>query len=73
MKNCFLRIIRHCYGNPAYAEEKLGEYGQGILHFLYAELRGGTIAYAYEKKIVGLYMCTAELFLEVFMLLSENE
>ena len=33
------------YGNPAYAAEKLGEYGRAFC-FLYSELRG-TIAYAY--------------------------
>ena len=38
-----------CYGNPACAARKLGEYGKAF-SFLYTELRG-TIAYAYEKKI----------------------
>lgn len=37
------------YANPAYAVEKLGEYGK-LLSFLYAEMRGAVI-YAYEEKI----------------------
>ena len=48
-KELFPQNYTHCYGNPAYAEEKLGEYGRAFT-FLYAELRGA-IAYAYEKKI----------------------
>lgn len=36
------------YGNPAYAEKTLGDYGKAFT-FLYAELQG-TIAYAYEKS-----------------------
>ena len=52
-KELFPQNYTHCYGNPAYAEEKLGEYGRAFT-FLYAELRGA-IAYAYEKKNLGLY------------------
>ena len=44
----FPQNYAHCYGNPAYAKEKLGEYGKAFT-FLYTELRG-TIAYGYEKK-----------------------
>ena len=36
------------YGNPAYAQKMLGEYGK-VFTFLYTELYG-TIAYAFEKK-----------------------
>ena len=51
------------YGNPAYAEEKLGEYGK-VFTFLYAELFG-TICYAYEKELWDLTVAL-ELFLEVY-------
>ncbi|MGI6070296.1 MAG: aminopeptidase [Blautia sp.] len=51
------------YGNPAYAAEVLGEYGQ-LLSFLYTELRG-TVVYAYEKRIWDMVVCQ-ELFLEVY-------
>ena len=43
------------YGNPAYAQKMLGEYGK-VFTFLYTELHG-TIAYAFEKKH-GSYSCT---------------
>lgn len=44
------------YGNPAYAQKMLGEYGK-VFTFLYTELYG-TIAYAFEKKhgILRLYL-----------------
>lgn len=51
------------YGNPAYAAEKLGEYGK-LLSFLYSELRG-TIVYAFEKRIWDMTV-SQELFLEVY-------
>ena len=60
----------HCYGNPAYAMEKLGAYGKAFT-FLYAELRG-TIAYAYEKKFWD-YTIAAELFLEVYAAFEDEE
>ena len=41
------------YGNPAYAQKMLGEYGK-VFTFLYTELHGG-IAYAFEKKAMGSY------------------
>ena len=44
------------YGNPAYAQKMLGEYGK-VFTFLYTELHG-TIAYAFEKKSMGSYGCT---------------
>ena len=44
------------YGNPAYAQKMLGEYGK-VFTFLYTELYG-TIAYAFEKKSMGSYGCT---------------
>ena len=43
------------YGNPAYAQKMLGEYGK-VFTFLYTELHG-TIAYAFEKSM-GSYGCT---------------
>ncbi|MDO4339509.1 MAG: aminopeptidase [Eubacteriales bacterium] len=58
------------YGNPAYAQEKLGEYGQAFT-FLYAELRGD-IAYAYEKKWWD-YTVGMELFLEVYSAFCDTE
>lgn len=58
------------YGNPAYATEKLGEYGQSFC-FLYAELRG-TIVFAYEKKWWDYLVC-AELFLEIHSAFCEEE
>ena len=60
----------HCYGNPAYAAEKLGEYGKAF-SFLYAEIRG-IIVYAYEKKIWD-YTVAAELFLEVYAAFEDAE
>lgn len=58
------------YGNPAYAQEVLGEYGQAFT-FLYAELRGA-IVYAYEKRIEDLTV-TLELFLEVYAAFCSEE
>ena len=54
---------RQSYANPAYAAEKLGEYGK-LLSFLYAEMRGAVV-YAYEEKIWDLTVCQ-ELFLEIY-------
>lgn len=51
------------YGNPSYAKEMLGEFGQAFT-FLYAELRG-IIAYAYEKKWWD-FLAAMELFLEIY-------
>lgn len=52
------------YGNPAYAEEKLGaEYG-AVLSALYAEIRGA-ISYVYERKVEYLDILF-ELFIEVY-------
>lgn len=52
------------YGNPAYAEEKLGaEYG-AVLSALYAEIRGA-ISYVYEQKVEYLDILF-ELFIEVY-------
>ncbi|MBQ0001806.1 MAG: aminopeptidase [Clostridiales bacterium] len=51
------------YGNPAYAAEKLGEFGQ-VFSFLYKELHG-TIIYAFEKRDWD-YVVALELFLEVY-------
>ena len=59
-----------CYGNPAYAAEKLGEYGKAF-SFLYTELRGA-IAYAYEKKYWD-YIVAAELFLEIYAAFEGEE
>lgn len=57
------------YGNPAYAQDKLGEYGS-LLSFLYTELRG-TIAYAFEKRVWDMTVCQ-ELFLEVYSAFCEE-
>lgn len=52
------------YGNPAYAEEKLGaEYGS-VLSALYAEIRGA-ISYVYEQNMEYLDILF-ELFIEVY-------
>ena len=59
-----------CYGNPAYAARKLGEYGKAF-SFLYTELRGA-IAYAYEKKYWD-YTVAAELFLEIYAAFEGEE
>ena len=59
-----------CYGNPAYAARKLGEYGKAF-SFLYTELRG-VIAYAYEKKYWD-YIVAAELFLEIYAAFEGEE
>ena len=66
----FPKNYGHCYGNPAYAARKLGEYGKAF-SFLYTELRG-TIAYAYEKKYWD-YIVAAELFLEIYAAFEGEE
>ena len=58
------------YGNPAYAQKMLGEYGKDFT-FLYTELHG-TIAYAFEKKIWDLTV-GFELFLEIYSAFSQEE
>lgn len=58
------------YANPAFASEKLGEYGK-LFSFLYAELRGAAV-YAYEEKIWDLTLCQ-ELFLEVYSAFCTEE
>lgn len=58
------------YGNPDYAEERLGEYGQAF-SFLYAELRGAVV-YAYEKRCWD-FTVTLELFLEVYAAFCSDE
>ena len=58
------------YGNPAYAQRMLGEYGK-VFTFLYTELHG-TICYAFEKKIWDLTVAL-ELFLEIYSAFGEEE
>lgn len=58
------------YGNPAYAAEKLGEYGK-LFSFLYAELRGAVV-YAYEKRTEEMTQIL-ELFLEVYSAFAQEE
>ncbi len=52
----------HCYGNPVYASEQLGEYGPPLA-FLHAELRGAAV-FAFEKRMWDLTILM-ELFLQV--------
>ena len=58
------------YGNPAYAAEKLGEYGKDFT-FLYAELMG-VIAYSHEKNLWEMTVAL-ELFLEVYAAFAQGE
>ena len=58
------------YGNPAYAQKMLGEYGKAFT-FLYTELHG-VIAYAFEKKAWDLTV-VLELFLEIYSAFSQEE
>ena len=58
------------YGNPAYAQKMLGEYGKEFT-FLYTELHGG-IAYAFEKKAWDLTVIL-ELFLEIYSAFAQEE
>ena len=58
------------YGNPAYAQKMLGEYGK-VFTFLYTELHG-TIAYAFEKKAWDLTV-VLELFLEIYSAFTQEE
>ncbi len=58
------------YGNPAYAQKMLGEYGKDF-SFLYAELHGA-IAYAFERKMWD-YTVGLELFLEVYSAFGQEE
>lgn len=61
---------RTSYGNPAYAVECLGEFGQ-YLSLLYWELRG-MIVYAAEGRIWDMTVCQ-ELFLEVYQAFNQEE
>ena len=58
------------YGNPAYAEKMLGEYGQ-VFTFLYGELRG-IIPCAFEKRWWDVTV-ELELFLEVYAAFCDEE
>ena len=57
-----------CFGNPAYADEKLGEdYGK-LLSFLYAEIRS-MIGFVFEGKLEEIAI-RAELFNEIYAAFS---
>ena len=59
------------YGNPAYAEEKLGEdFGQ-LLSFLYTEIRG-MIVFAYENRLFDLTVAM-ELFVQIYNLFEDEQ
>lgn len=58
------------YGNPAYAEKMLGEYGKDFT-FLYGELQGAVL-YAHEKNLWEMTVAL-ELFLEVYAAFSQEE
>lgn len=58
------------YGNPAYACEQLGEYGQ-LLCFLYAEIRG-MIVFAFEKRIWDVTVL-CELFIQIYNDFEDDE
>lgn len=66
----FTENYQSCYGNPAYAAARLGEYGPEFT-FLYAELRG-CIVYAYEKKWWD-FTVALELFLELYASFAGGE
>jgi len=51
------------WGNPAYAEEKLGEYGK-LLSFLYTEVRGLS-AFVCEQRLWDCVV-VCELFLQIY-------
>ena len=73
--HCFYQDIlpenyESSYGNPAYAVNKLGDYGKAF-SFLYAEL-AGTVAYAHEKRLWDMTV-SMELFLEVYSAFCEEE
>ena len=57
------------YGNPAYAQDKLGEYGPLLSFSIYRA--SGTIAYAFEKRVWDMTVCQ-ELFLEVYTAFCEE-
>lgn len=58
------------YGNPAFAEKMLNEYGQA-LSFLYTEIRG-LITYAFEGRILEMAI-NLELFLEIYGMFKDEE
>lgn len=59
------------YGNPSYAEEKLGEdFGQ-LLSFLYTEIRG-MIVFAYENRLFDLTVAM-ELFVQIYNLFEDEQ
>ena len=58
------------YGNPAYACEQLGDYGQDF-SFLYKELRGVT-AFAAEGRIEDVTILL-ELFLQIYATFCQEE
>ena len=59
-----------CYGNPDYAAEQLGGYGQ-LFSFLYTEVRGA-IAWASEEDYENMTICL-ELFLQVYCAFLDEE
>lgn len=69
-EDIFPEYYEKSYGNPTYAQEKLGEYGKAFT-FLYAELRGA-VAYAFEKRIWDMTVIL-ELFLEVYSAFEDAE
>ena len=59
------------YGNPAYAEEKLGEEFGQLLSFLYTEIRG-MIVFAYENRLFDLTVAM-ELFVQIYNLFEDEQ
>ena len=59
------------YGNPAYAEEKLGEEFGQLLSFLYTEIRG-MIIFAYENRLFDLTVAM-ELFVQIYNLFEDEQ
>lgn len=58
------------YGNPAYAQEILGEEFGQTLGFLYAEVRG-MIVFAYENRLFDMTV-VMELFVQIYNLFEEE-
>ena len=58
------------YGNPAYAQNVLGEEFGPLLSFLYTEIRG-MIVFAYEKRLFDMTV-VLELFVQIYNLFEEE-
>lgn len=70
-KDVFPSNYHVCYGNPDYAQVKLGDEFGDILCFLYGEIQNCFI-YAVEERLFELTILN-ELFLEIYQMFSDGD